>query len=175
MQTMRTPQTSIAALDWTRTLAALPPGELHRTELIVPALANHYGTLFAPEGLAMLGRVAYLTAAQHSVQPVVMASAGDIDFIVPVPVGALLHLHGRVTRIGASSLTVQVHAAIDENAGMSFREALRGSFELVAVDADGRPVRLKLREGREGRQGVSAAAGSDLLYRPLGDPPAVAS
>mgnify|MGYP003342424012 CR=1 FL=1 len=52
--------------------------------------------------------------------------------------------------------------------------ALRGSFELVAVDADGRPVRLKLREGREGRQGVSAAAGSDLLYRPLGDPPAVA-
>ncbi|WP_084452025.1 acyl-CoA thioesterase [Roseateles chitosanitabidus] len=168
---MRTPQASIAALDWTRTVAALPPGELHRTELIVPSLANHYGTLFAPEGLAMLGRVAYLTAAQHSVQPVVMASAGEIDFLVPVPVGALLHLHGRVTRVGASSLTVQVHAAIDEDAGTAFREALRGSFELVAVDGDGRPVRLRTRQSREG---VSAAARSELPYRPLGDPPAVA-
>ncbi|KAI1691171.1 hypothetical protein Ddc_24398 [Ditylenchus destructor] len=50
-----------------------------------------------------------------------------------------------------------------------------GSFELVAVDADGRPVRLRLREGRERRQGVSAAVESELPYRPLGDPPAVAS
>ena len=162
-------------LDWSRTVAALPPGELPRTELIVPQLANHYGTLFAPEGLAMLGRVAYLTAAQHAVQPVVMASAGEIDFLVPIPVGALLHLHGRVTRSGRSSLTVEVRAAIDEDAGAAFREALRGSFELVAVDADGRPVRLRLREGRERRQGVSAAVESELPYRPLGDPPAVAA
>lgn len=132
--------------DWISGLAATPAKELQLTELVLPAQANHYGTLFGPQALALLGKTAYLAAAGFAQQAVVMAGASRIDFVAPVPVGALLHLHARVSRVGRSSLTVEVRAALDAAPGTRPGEVLRGSFEMVAVDAQGRPSALRPRQ-----------------------------
>ena len=134
-------------MDWIKTLAATPRHELTRTELVLQQQANHYGTLFGPEALAMLGKTAYLTAARTSRQPVVMAAARQIEFLAPVAVGSLLHLHAQVVRLGRRSMTVEVRAALDAAPGLVPLDVLRGSFEMVAVDADGRPTTLTLRDG----------------------------
>lgn len=105
-------------------------------ELVRPADANTHGTLFAPAGLALAGRTAYLAARLYCTQPVVMAAAKRIDFAAPIPIGALLHLHGVVVRRGRSSMTVRVEGWLD---GCGTR-ALHGEFSMVAVDARGRPV-----------------------------------
>lgn len=132
--------------DWISSLAARPAHELHLTELVLPAQANHYGTLFGPQALALLGKTAYLAAASFAQQAVVMAGASRIEFIAPVPVGALLHLHARISRVGRSSLTVEVRAALDAAPGTRPGEVLRGSFEMVAVDAVGRPCAVQAKQ-----------------------------
>jgi len=130
-------------MDWLSSLAATAADELQLTELVLPQQANHYGTLFGPQALALLGKAAYLAAARYSGQAMVMAAARQIDFAAPVPVGALLHVRARVVRVGQSSLTVEVRAALDAAPGTRPTEALSGSFEMVAVDHLGRPTRLR--------------------------------
>lgn len=133
-------------MDWIKALAAAPLNELTRTELVLPQQANHYGTLFGPEALAMLGKTAYLAAARFSQQSVVMAASRGIEFLAPVAIGSLLHFHARVVRLGRSSMTVDVRAALDAAPGTRPQEVLRASFETVAVDANGRPVPLAPRD-----------------------------
>lgn len=122
--------------------AGVPPNEFVRSELVLPRHANHYGTLFGPEGLSWLGQVAYLAASRYCHEDIVMAAAKDVAFLAPVPVGSVLTLHGQIVRIGRSSMTVEVRARMDGAAA----DALRASFEMVAVDKQGRPVRIQPRD-----------------------------
>ena len=121
----------------------LPSSELELSELILPAQANHHGTLFGPNALALLGKAAFLVAARSMRQPVVMAAARQVDFLVPIPVGALVRVHARVTRVGQRSLTVQVLATFDTAPGTRAEEVLRGEFEMVTVDETGRPCAVR--------------------------------
>ncbi len=124
--------------------AGSPLDTLTQTELVLPEQTNHYGTLFAPHGLALLGKMAYLVATRYTRQPVVMAAADRIQFLKPVPAGAVLRFTARVTRVGRTSLTARVAACLDAAMPTGADDALRGDFELVAVDAAGRPCAIAL-------------------------------
>lgn len=113
--------------------------ELGLTELVLPEQANHYGTLFGPNGLALLGKAAFLVATRFTRLSMVMAAANRIEFMAPVPVGVLLGVTARITRVGRSSLTATVSAWLDTETGTRAPEVLRGEFEMVAVDRQGRP------------------------------------
>jgi len=130
-------------MDWIQALTAPPLDELTRTELVLPQHANPYGTLSAPEALSMLGKTALLAAMRFSRQAVVMAASREIRFLKPVAVGSRLHLHARVVRVGRSSMTLDVHAAVETAPGTRPQVALQGSFEMVAVDASGKPVPIE--------------------------------
>lgn len=123
--------------------------ELEFTELILPQQANHYGTLFGPNALALLGKAAFLVTARFTRQPVVMAGAKQIDFLAPIPVGTLLNFHARVTRVGRTSLSVQVLATFDSAPGTRPDEVLRAEFELVTVDDLGRPCPVSAPQAAE--------------------------
>ncbi len=112
------------------------------TELVLPEQANHYGTLFGPKALALLGKAAFLVATRLTRQSVVMASARQIEFLRPIPVGAVLSLTARVTRVGRCSMTVGVVACFDAAPGTRPDEVLRGEFEMVIVDEAGRPCAI---------------------------------
>ena len=117
---------------------SLPANELQLTELVLPEQANHYGTLFGPNALALLGKTAFLVASRYCQQPVVMAAVTRIDFHKPVPVGSLLNLRARVVRVGRSSMSIEVRAALDAAPGITPEDALTGAFEMVTVDEHGR-------------------------------------
>ena len=138
-----------AADDAASTRPRLSANELELTELILPEQANHYGTLFGPNGLAMLAKAAFLVATRYTRQSVVMAAARQVDFLAPVPVGALLRLHARVTRVGRRSLSVQVLASLDTAPGIRADEVLRGEFEMVAVDEAGRSCAVQVPDSVE--------------------------
>lgn len=112
------------------------------TELVLPEQSNHYGTLFGPNGLALLGKAAYLVATRYTRQAVVMAGATRIAFLRPVPVGAVLKIHAQIARIGNTSLTARIQAAFDAAPGTHAEPVLRGDFDMVAVDELGRPTKL---------------------------------
>jgi len=127
-------------MDWIKSLTDAPLDELQQTELVLPRQSNHYGTLYAPEALAMLGKTAYLAAARYCEQSVVMASAKNVEFLAPAPVGALVRLHAKVRALRHCSMTVEVRALLDDASGAGATEVLQASFVMVAVDAQGRPA-----------------------------------
>lgn len=110
-------------------------------ELVLPALANHHGTLFAGQGLQLLAKAAFLAARSLAQREVVMAGVTDIDFLAPVAVRQQLTLRAWVSRIGRSSMTVCVTSLADLP-GIPAEEVFKGVFEMVAVDSAGRPVTI---------------------------------
>jgi len=123
----------------------LPNEETRFAEMVFPDQANHYGALFAGAGLALLSKAAFVAASRRARGDVVMARSEATDFHTPVRVGELLDLSARVVRVGRSSLTVQVEGIAETLATGARRPALSGRFEMVAVDADGRPVPIASR------------------------------
>lgn len=119
--------------------------ETRFAEMVFPDQANHYGALFAGAGLALLSKAAFVAASRRARGDVVMARSEATDFHTPVRVGELLDLSARVIRVGRSSLTVQVEGVAETLSTGARRPALSGRFEMVAVDADGRPVPIESR------------------------------
>ena len=116
------------------------PGPISTTvEMIFPDQANHYGTLFGGNGLSLMAKAAFVAASRLARGPVVLASATRSTFPDPVRVGELLELNAQVVRVGRASLTVEVTGVAEAIDSGARRSVLSGAFEMVAVDAAGRP------------------------------------
>jgi acyl-CoA hydrolase len=108
-------------------------------EMVFPDQANHYGTLYGGNALGILGKAAFVTATRFARRSVVMAASERVEFQTPVRLGQMLELTGRVVRVGRSSMTVEVEGVAETLPGGARMPALRGRFEMVAVDDAGRP------------------------------------
>jgi acyl-CoA thioesterase YciA len=118
-----------------------PQGTAELQEMVLPAMVNHHDTLFAGHGLQLLAKAAFLAARSLAQREVVMAGVSGVDFATPVPVGHALILRAWVSRVGRSSMTVCVNG-FSEAPGVPREEALKGVFEMVAVDGSGRPCAI---------------------------------
>ena len=116
-----------------------PVGTTEIRELVLPVHANHRGTLFAGQGLQLMTKAAFLAARGLAQREVVMAGVTSVSFLSPVPVGYQLVLRGWASRIGRCSMTVCV-TGIADMPGVPAEEVLKGVFEMVAVNAAGRPT-----------------------------------
>jgi acyl-CoA hydrolase len=61
-------------------------------------------------------------------------------FDEPVRVGELIECVASVARVGRSSMTVTVDLIHEDSLSGLRSSAVRGTFEMVAVDANGRPA-----------------------------------
>lgn len=118
-----------------------PTGFAELQELVLSALANHHGTLFAGQGLQLMAKAAFLAARSLAQREVVMAAVSRVDFVAPAPVGHALTLRAWVSRVGRSSMTVCVTGSAGLP-GTPPELVLQGLFDMVAVDAKGRPIPL---------------------------------
>lgn len=116
--------------------------ETRFVEMVFPGLTNHYGTLFGGNALNLMGKAAFVAAARHARCNVVMATSDKIEFHQPVPVGELIEIVARVERVGRSSMTVSVEMIRENLASGQCDVVTRGNFEMVAVNAHGRPVAI---------------------------------
>ena len=115
-------------------------GAVRFCEMIFPEQANHYGTLFGGHALSLMGKAAFVAATRRARSPVVMATSEMIEFHTPVRVGELVELTARVERVGRSSMTVVVDLVSEVLVSGHRCLAVRGSFEMVAVDDAGKPT-----------------------------------
>lgn len=118
---------------------SLDPAETRFAEIVFPEQANHYGTLFGGTALNLMSKAAAIAAARRAGGSVVMARSDRVDFHLPVLVGQLVELIARVERVGRSSMTVKVEVVAETLGKTDRKVAMRGSFEMVAVDDNGRP------------------------------------
>lgn len=121
-------------------ISNLPPEETRFLEMVFPEQSNHYGTLFGGTALSLMGKAAFVAASRRARRAVVMASSEKIDFHRPVQVGQIVELYAQVVRMGRSSMTVAVEMVAETLLSGQRTLAMRGSFEMVALDAAGRPT-----------------------------------
>ena len=117
-------------------------GTVRLIEVVFPEHTNHYGTLFGGQALQLLSKAAFLSGRGFVRGDVVMARCREVVFHAPVRLGSTLVLDAHVSRVGRSSLSVRVAGSVQDVATEALTRVLDGEFEMVAVDAAGRPVRL---------------------------------
>lgn len=114
-------------------------GEPAVRTLAMPADTNPSGDIFGGWVLAQMDLAAGIVAAQRAQGRVATAALDGMSFHRPVYVGDLVSCYARVTRIGRSSMTVQVDTlALRRRTGDEVK-VTEGQFTLVALDEQGLP------------------------------------
>lgn len=109
---------------------------------VFPESTNHYDTLFGGTAMYLMDEVAFITATRFSRKKVVTVSSDKIDFTKPIPAGTIIELVGRVIHIGNTSLKILVEIYIEEMYSEKKEKAISGTFTLVAIDQNKKPVKI---------------------------------
>lgn len=109
---------------------------------VFPNTTNHYDTLFGGTALQLMDEVAFICATRFSRKKVVTVSSDKVDFKHPIPAGTLVELIANVAHVGKTSITVEVDIFIEEMYSDYREKAVSGSFTMVAVDDDKKPVNI---------------------------------
>jgi acyl-CoA hydrolase len=112
-------------------------------EMVFPEQSNHYGTLFGGTALSLMSKAAFVAASRQARRAVVMAGSHDVEFHAPVAVGQVVELAAEITRVSESSMSVVVEVVAETLLSGQRALAMRGRFEMVALDATGRPTRIE--------------------------------
>lgn len=116
--------------------------ETRIVEMVFPNQTNHYGTLFGGHALELMDKSAFITASRYARKSMVTVSSEKVDFKSPVKHGHLVEVVGRIAKIGNSSITVGVSLYSEDLLSGETALCAEGSFVLVAVDKNNRPVQL---------------------------------
>lgn len=109
---------------------------------VFPGTTNHYDTLFGGNALKWMDEVAFITATRFGRKKFVTVSSDRIDFNMPIPGGHFVELVGEVKEVGNSSLIVDVSMYLEEMYSDPKVLAVKGTFTLVAIGSDRKPVRI---------------------------------
>lgn len=132
---------------------ALPASEYpkHRQpslrQVMMPRDTNAVGTIFGGVILSMIDLAAAVHAHAHHPGKIVTVAFDQVEFKHPVFVGDLVSLFCTTSRLGRTSIEVQVtvwaQRASDRD---TFAHVTEGKVTFVAVGEDGRPTPVLRRE-----------------------------
>jgi acyl-CoA hydrolase len=109
------------------------------TYLAAPNDANLKGSLFGGVVLALVDKIAYVTATRHANCPTVTASFDQVDFRSPIEIGEIVTLKASVNFVGRTSMEVGVRVLAESVTGGEPRHTNSCYVTMVALDDDGRP------------------------------------
>lgn len=106
----------------------------------MPADTNAYGDIFGGWLMSQADIAGSTVAIQAAQGRVATVAVNEFRFLAPVLVGDLVDLYARLTRLGRTSLTVEVRAwARREPDPSTRREVAEAKISYVAIGKDGRP------------------------------------
>jgi acyl-CoA hydrolase len=109
---------------------------------VFPNTTNHYDTLFGGTAMHMMDEVAFITATRFTRKRCVTVSSDRIDFKKPIPGGTIVELIGIVSKIGNTSLQVEVEIYIEQMYSSKREKAITGTFTFVALDENKNPTKV---------------------------------
>jgi acyl-CoA thioesterase YciA len=114
-------------------------GEPAVRTLAMPADTNPSGDIFGGWVLSQMDLAAGIVAAQRARGRVATVAIDGMAFHRPVYVGDLVSCYAKVTRVGRSSMTVQVDTFVLRGRTGDEVKVTEGHFAMVALDDQGRP------------------------------------
>lgn len=109
---------------------------------VFPNTTNHYDTLFGGTAMLLMDEVAFITATRFTRKRCVTVSSDRIDFKQPIPAGTIIELIGTISRIGNTSVDVNVQIVIEEMYSDKRLPAINGNFTFVALDEHKKPIKI---------------------------------
>jgi acyl-CoA thioesterase YciA len=124
--------------------AVLPDGaELVLRVMPMPADANPNGDIFGGWIMAQVDLAGAVIPARIAKGRIATVAVNEFVFKQPVSIGDLLSFYARVTRIGKTSVTVNVEVYAERNpANLHVVKVTEASVTYVAIDRDGQPRQL---------------------------------
>ncbi|HLL83178.1 MAG TPA: acyl-CoA thioesterase, partial [Longimicrobium sp.] len=78
------------------------------SESMMPDQLNHHGNVFGGEILALVDKAGGVVARRHARMPVVTVMVDRVEFREPVYANDFVEAHGRLIRVGRTSMEVMV-------------------------------------------------------------------
>jgi acyl-CoA thioesterase YciA len=122
-----------------KTSATSPQGDLTMRVIAMPADANAAGDVFGGWVMAQMDLAAGIRSSERASGRVVTAAINALSFKLPVKIGDTLELYTTVSRVGRTSMTIEVEAWAQRYLTKHKVKVTDADFVMVAVDADGTP------------------------------------
>ncbi|RWX75555.1 acyl-CoA thioesterase [Neorhizobium lilium] len=121
---------------------AKPTGELTLRTLAMPTDANPAGDIFGGWVMSQMDLASGIRAGERAHGRVVTAAVKEMAFELPVKIGDTLNVYTEITRVGRTSITLQVEAWAHRGRHRILEKVTAGIFIMVALDEDGKPTPL---------------------------------
>ncbi|MDB1123655.1 acyl-CoA thioester hydrolase YciA [Vibrio algarum] len=123
-----------------------PRGQMLLRTLAMPADTNANGDIFGGWIMSQLDLAGAILAKEISCGRVVTVSVSSITFKAPVAVGDVVCCHGECTKIGRTSMSVNLQVWVKpvnvDGIGDRY-QVCEATFNYVAIDSEGRPRPVK--------------------------------
>jgi acyl-CoA hydrolase len=110
------------------------------TQLMSPQDANLWGNVFGGVILALVDKVAWVSAARHCENPCVTASFDQVDFRSPIDIGEVVTLKASINSVGRTSMEIGVRVEAEAVHGAQRRHTNSCYVTMVAIDEDMKPI-----------------------------------
>ncbi|MFD1695331.1 acyl-CoA thioesterase [Roseibium aestuarii] len=114
--------------------------------MAMPGDTNAAGDIFGGWVLSQMDLAGGIAASQRAEGRVVTVAVDKMKFIRPVHVGDIMCIYSRIGRIGTSSMEMHLEAWALRYLQKVREKVTQATFTMVAVDDDGRPRPVPVRE-----------------------------
>ncbi|MBA2652810.1 MAG: acyl-CoA thioester hydrolase YciA [Tatlockia sp.] len=120
----------------------IPKGELTIQTLAMPADTNANGDIFGGWLVSQMDLAAGVLAKKISKGRAATVAINSMSFLRPVHVGDVVSCHVELTKLGTTSMTINVEVwAMLTESGQHY-QVTEGSFVYVAIDDKGKPRQI---------------------------------
>jgi acyl-CoA thioesterase YciA len=104
-----------------------------------PSDMNGNGDIFGGWVLSQMDVAGGALAARVAKGRVATVAITAMTFVEPIKVGDMVSIYGEVTRVGRTSITIELETVVQRRLEDIDRRVTHGTFVFVAIDDDGRP------------------------------------
>lgn len=116
--------------------------QIQMTELVLPNDTNQLGNLLGGRLMHWMDICAAISAGKHSGRVCVTASVDELNFLGPVKLGQVVHLHASVNHAFRTSMEVGISVEVEDIHTGHKRHVNTGYMTFVALDETGRPTAI---------------------------------
>tara|TARA_B110000014_G_C19641036_1_gene337872 strand:+ start:36 stop:422 length:387 start_codon:yes stop_codon:yes gene_type:complete len=120
-----------------------PEGSLAIQTIAMPAHTNPRGDIFAGWVVSQMDLAAGIAALDVAKGRVATVAINGMKFLTAVHVGAIVSCYTKITKVGSSSVHINVEVWINDKETFESLKVTEGEFVFVAIDDNGRTRPMK--------------------------------
>ena len=108
-----------------------------------PSDVNGNGDIFGGWVLSQMDMAGGALASRTARGRVATVAITAMTFVQPIKVGDLVSIYGEVSKIGRTSITVDLETVVQRRLDPTPIQVTRGTFVFVAIDDEGKPRQVR--------------------------------